>query len=566
MNIKQIKQDFERLKSERGNWDQMFQVLGEYVSLNKQNFTSSPDEGEFLIDDVFDSTGVFAAQASASALMGFLWPGSAKQSIEIVPPDDADLEMTTALEKWYTSVTDKVIAAMDDPKAGLVAALDEMMLDQIIFGTSGVGVEKGGQSKLLFKAYGVKECYVDEGKDGKINKVYLHCELNMERYVRQYGVEKVSAKVRKAYEKDKLDGKVKVLIAIMERKEKVAEKGMLAMPWSVHHIEYDSNHLIKEEGFNEFPISFSRFRKLAYEKYGRSPAMNALPDIKEANILREAVILATEKALNMPIGIMNDGMLGGSIIDTSPRAVNVFNPKGAMGGGPPVFDIGKPPDINAALARLEKLEQVISQHFYIDRLIDMNNSQRMTFGEAQIRDAIRTSSLSALFGRQISELYTPLISRCVNMMFRAGEFGVVPGTEEEVELLKAGQEPQYVPEEIAKRLEEGKDIYNITYKTKAASAARAEEYISIIDVTGYATQAAQVDPSVANRTDLHEALKVMANIRGLPVGIIRQDDEVDAINQQQAQQQQQQQLVNAAVPVSEAAKNISEVEKNNQTG
>lgn len=560
MDLKQIKRDFDRVKAERSNWNSMWQVIGEYISQIKQNFEAQPDNGEFLTDKIFDSTGPFAAHNAASSLLGMLWPGTAKQAIEITPPDDMK-ELSTELADFYERMTERTVKAMDDPKANLSLTLDEYMIDNVIFGTSGVGVEDGESSKLLFKPYGVKEGYVCEGKNGKVYKVYLFFEWDVERLVDEYGLDKVSQKARDRYNNGKYGEKVKVLVAIRPRKEKKAAKGKLAMPYEGIHMEYNSGHLLREDGFNELPIFFGRFRKLAYEKYGRSPAMNALPDIREANALRQAIILATEKNLDPPMGVLDDGMLGGGYIDTSAGAVNVFNATGNVGGNSPVFPLVTVGSIPDALARLEDLKQSISQHFHIDRLLDFNNESQMTFGEAQIRDSIRTASLTSLFSRQIAEVFSPMIERCVNILWRQGEFGVLPGSEEEAAVLALGQEPEYIPEELLERLQKGEEIYQINYKTKAANASRAEEYVAIVEIMNIAMQAMNVDPSVKNRLDLHQAMKEISQIRSLPVGIIRQDDEVDAINQQEAQQMQAMQALQAGEQVAGIAKTAAEAEK-----
>jgi len=229
MDAKAIKAEFDALKNDRSNWNTMWQVLGEYVSQIKQNFETEPAKGEFLTREIFDANGAFAAHNSASALLGMLWPATAKQAMEIQPPDD--LEPTTELAEFYERMTNRTVRAMDDPKANLSLSLDEYMLDQVIFGTSGVGVDTGDQSKLLFKPYGVKELYIDEGRNGRVAKCYLHYEWTVARTVEEYGLDNVSVKIREKFQKGKLRDKVKILHAIIPRKEKKAAKGKLAMPY-----------------------------------------------------------------------------------------------------------------------------------------------------------------------------------------------------------------------------------------------------------------------------------------------------------------------------------------------
>jgi hypothetical protein len=67
-----------------------------------------------------------------------------------------------------------------------------------------------------------------------------------------------------------------------------------------------------------------------------------------------------------------------------------------------------------------------------------------------------------------------------------------------------------------------------------------------------------VDQSVANRVDLHAGIKAAAKIRGAPQGLIRQDDEVDAINKQQQQQQSQMMMTEAAPGIAGAVKDVAE--------
>lgn len=556
MNIKELKAEFDELRQERRTWDSMYQILGKYISLIKQNFETTQTPGEFLLEDVFDATGMFAAHNAASALLGMLWPGTAKQTIEISPPSGMALD--DDLLGFYNRMTTRSVSAMDDPKANLSLLLDEYMLDQMIIGTSGVGVERGYRSKLLYRPYGVKELYIEEGKDGSVSSIYLLYEWRVRRVISEYGEDKVSQKVREKHKNGKSGEKVKILIAIKPRKEFKAQAGALAMPYASLHIEYDTHHVLKESGFDEMPIMVGRFRKLNYERYGRSPASMALPDIREANALRESLIVATEKILNMPKGVLNDGIFGGTTIDMSAGAVNVFQSSGNVSNMPPIFDIGSPPNLPWAEQRLVKLEENIAQHFNVDRLLDFNNSQEMTFGEAQIRNQIRNQSLSSLFSRQISEVLTPLVERSIALLFRDGEFGVIRGSDEEKELLDAGAtQIEYIPNALVERLEKGEDIYNIVYKTQAANASRAEEYLGIVDIMNFVMNAGNIDPSIADRVNMHEAIKHIVNIRGVPYGVLRSDEEVTAINQGKQEQQAVQEGMLLAREGAAAAKDLA---------
>lgn len=558
------KKEFDAVKARRSNWNQIYQILGEYVHQMKQNFQGQPSSGEFLTNEIYDASGAFAANNAASALVGLLWSGSASQAFELTQPDG--LELSTELAQFYERMNTRTHRAFDDPKANLALALDEYMLDQIVFGTSGIGVDTGTDSKLLFKPYGVQEMYVANGANGKVSRLWLLFEWEVERVIQEYGEANVSEQTRKMYKDGKLQDKVCILHIIRPRKEKKAMLGKLAMPYEGLHLEYKNCHMLREDGYAEMPIPVGRFRRLNYEEYGRSPAMNALPDIREANVLREAVIVATEKQLDPPLGILDDGMLGGNSIDTSSGSVNVFNASANLGGNSPVFPLVTVGDLNTAIARLEALQETIAQHFFIDRLMDFNNDTQMTFGEAQIRDQRTNASMAAIYNRQISEVLTPLIERGVAKLFRMGEYGVIKGSEEEAELLVQGIEPEYIPEVLADLLAEGKDIYKIVYKTKAANASKAEEYIAIADITNFTLQAMPVDPSLKHRLNLHESIKQLGVIRGLPVGVLRQDDEVEALMKQEAEALQTQADLQSGEQIANIADKAASAEQRTNRG
>lgn len=552
MDAQKIIAEFQALKAKRANWDKLYQVVGEYIHQNKQNFETTPEQGDFLTGDIYDSTGTFAAHNAASTLLGMLWPSSAAQSIEITPPDDMK-KLSTGLAEFYERMSDRAAQYMDDPKANLAISLDEYMLDQVVFGTSGVGSDFV-EGRLMYRPYGVKELYIKEGKEGRVSELFLHFNWQIDRVAEEYGEDKLSEESRKKMEQGKGQECIELIQVIRPRKNKKAAKGKLAMAIENIVIEVGAKHTVHEGGYNEHPIPVARFRKLNYEQYGRAPSMNALPDVREANALRESIIIATEKNLDPPLGVLDDGMLGGGTIDTSARAVNVFNASGALNGKNPVFPLVTVGSLSDALARLEKLEQTIAQHFSIDRLLDMNNETRMTFGEAQIRNQIRIASLQSLFARQIAEVFTPLVERSIRLLWEHGIFGVLRGSPEEEALLLKGIEPEYIPDELVERIQRGQDVYTIRYKTQAANASRAQEYLAIVETMQIAAQGMQIDPSLALRYDLHEAAKHLGSIRGLPVGIIRQDDEFEKLRAQQAQQQQ-------AVMALQAGEQVANIDK-----
>lgn len=538
------------MTSEVSNWNSIWQVVGEYITQIKTNFEQTLQPGEFLNEDIFDSTATFASNNSASALLGILWPSSAKKSLQIDPPDDLE-DVTDEERQWYEEVaTKRLVLAMDNPKANLSLSLDEYMLDQVNFGTSGVGVFLEGDG-LFYRSFTVKETRIDEGRRARIDTVYLNYDWTVKLVVDTYGKENVSEKTRDLFNQGKLADKVKILIAYETAMEETK------FPIQSTHIEVETDHLLKEGGFEEFPILIARFRKLISEKYGRSPGMNALSDIRELNALREAVIVATEKTLDPPLGVLNSGMLGGGIIDTSSGALNVFDGKGNVGGAPPIFEINTVGDITAALSRIEDLKNSIAQHFFIDRLLDFNNETVMTATETVARSNIRNASLASLISRQITELFTPLIERSFNILLRNDKLGFIANTVE-ARVAEQFEEIDFIPDRIAERLLNGKEAYKVRYTTPADRITNAEELDGMLQLIALNQQLEKTNPGAAKFIDVAEVNKHGVRLLGAPPETVRSKDEVQEEIQAELQQAQQQQTLNQAEQVAGIAGELQE--------
>lgn len=551
--VDEVLKRFDNLKVARQNWDEQFQVVGEYVSQNKQSFQEEHQAGEFLNEQIFDSTATFAAQNASSALLGMLWPSSAKNSVRIEAPDDFE-ELSADEKDWYERATDQLVKRMDDPESNLYMSLDEYMLDDVTFGTSGVGVfwEK---ERFMFRPYGVSECSIDEGADGRVDTVYCLQKWGVNRVVETYGIENVSKEVRDKFEKQKFNDLIEILIAYEKRREvDETKEGFLNFPYRSVHVEKKSKTLLREGGFETFPIMVNRFKKLSYEKYGRSPAMNALPDIRELNVLREAVIAVTEKTIYPSLGVMNDGILGNGVVDTSAGAITVFDGQGSQ-GNPPVFEIAPAGDLNPALGRIEDLTNNIAQHFFIDRLLDFNNQTQMTATESTQRMAIRAASLSSLLSRQIAEVFLPLVDRCVFLLFKHDVLGILP--EDAIE----GDNRPIIPERIAERIRSGEESYKVRFLTAADRASKAEELQGSIQYIQFMQGMAQTNPDVLLSIDDDAVPVVFKGLFGASDDLVLSSDEVEEKKAQLQAQQEQAQGLAQAQALAQTAETAANAEK-----
>lgn len=524
------------VKSKRMRWLNLWQFIGEYVHMVKREFTENiQTEGDFLVERVFDSTGPKANRKMAAALLGMLWQSGAK-SIKINPAEG--VSNNDENKEYFEFMNAEIIKALDDPRSGLALALEEYMIDQGSFGTSGISCFQGDESALMFKCWGVDEISIEEGRNGQIRTIYREFEISVLQAAEDYGLENLSKGVNELYKNGDTSDKVKFLHIISPKS--LLEKRDDEMDFEGIHIEMDANKIVKEEGFFEMPVIVSRFLKRRNEVYGRSPAMEALPDILELNATKEARIVAIEKSLDPPLGVYDDSILGNEEVDTSAGGISVFAASGRLQNRNPIFPLFTVETIREVDKSVEDLMMSINEHFYIDRLLDFNNKSEMTLGEAQMRNQIRAEGLGSLFTRQQTELFVPLLNRVVAVLWRAGYLGVIPGSDEESIAIARGENPRYVPDELADIIVNGQDFYKIEFITPAARMMEAAEAQGIMRAWEFAAFAGQYDQSVFDGLNADRSLEILSKSMGAPTAIMKSEEAIQMIREQRAAQQEAQ--------------------------
>ncbi len=557
------------LKALKTPWLEHFQLIGEYINLRKQNFTETNPIGAFLTRDIFDSTASRDSSIMASALIGALWPNGA-QSIQFLPA--RGMKDNEENKKYFKFLTDEVVDLMDSPRAGLTVALGEYMDDQSSIGTSGIGVFKNEDSRtmknnpILFKAWDVKTMSIAEDQFGFVDTIYNEVEMTIDQAVKEYGDENLSLKSRELFAKGKgAEEKIRVLHAIEPRLDGDPTKfGNKDMPVASIHIELSGGtgsggKILKESGYDSMPVFVTRFRKVLGEVYGRSSGMDALPDAIELNAIWEAVMVAAEKQLDPPLGILNDGDLT-PVINTSAGALNVFNVSGRISNQDPVFPLFTVGEFKSAEKLIIKLTESLSNHFFIDRLLDLNNDTRMTLGEAQIRNELRAASLGAVYSRQISELFVPMIDRTVALLFELGRLGVEANSIESETLEFLGITPEIMPTEVAERIAEGKEFFKIKFISPAVRSMQAEQIQGLLATVNFATQATALDPNAADNIDVDATVQKIAELTGAPIEAVHSLEAIEDLRKAKNQFAAEKMKLEKGLAESEIARNMAQAE------
>lgn len=503
-------------KRQRIHWDQLWRDIGVYVHSLTTNFSVETfddfDLGKPLNTKVFDTHAVKANRIAAASIKGELWPRGG-QSIKLIP--SKYVQSNSENRTYFDDINNVGQEILDEPEAGLDVALDEYFVDQTGFGNGGVGMFRDPNTIFRFEFWPIQYNYIGENKRGYIDEVYQLRHLEVHKIVDEYGLDKVSGTIREKFFQAKgRKEKFWVLRVIRPRAGRNPLKSdNRNMAYESLHYELKNKHLLRVGGFKEFPVKFARFMKRGREVYGRGAGGDALPEIKELNFTREALILGIEKTVEPPLLLENDSLLG-NVVETGPNAVNVVESDARSSEQPirPLFIVG---DLSVAANNIELLKTSIDEHFFLDKLLDFNNDTRMTLGEVKLRDNLRGRSLSSIYTRQIMETFHPLITMFVNQMLDIGLFGVSNEQAAARVVSRFGREPIIMPQQIQKLISENKPFYQIRYDTPAARTLNSSLMEGIIETGRVAAELGQTDPAASFAYNNEEALRWIAEMNGV---------------------------------------------------
>ena len=557
---------YEELESEKRPWLIHYQALAEIFLTRKMDFTRVIIPGQFLQADVFDNTSQFAAYLFASVFLSMMWPDSAR-TFRLKPAKR--LKNIPGIEEYFRWATEVLHDAMDQPKAGLSMALMEHFLDVGIFGTSGVATMEGDDSDpevpVVYDSWGVKNMCIAETAQGYVDTVYYVRPLTVRQLVLEYSKpgDRIPPKVQELYDARKFSEKVDVLVVIEPKKPTPGKRGIAAMAVRTVHIAKEHGFRMRLGGYEEMPVAVGRLFKSLDEPLGRSCGMLALPDGQSLNTLTEQALVATEKYLDPPLGVLDDGRLGGGVIDTSSGAITVFNTAGRQDNKPPIFPLNTLGNPEMATDRETKLAQKIMQAFFLDRLLDLNNDTVMTAYETSVRDKIRGEALGGIFSRQEKEVLTPTVHRSFNVLFRKGYLGIVkdgPGADLRRKWDKiVGAERVVVPPAVIAAHTAGLSVFEVEYISPAKRFQQGEKFKGLMTAIDSVVALAPVLPGITDNIDDDQTARDIYEYSGAPVTGLRTGDKLlkfRAAKRQaldaQAKQQQTESAANVALKAAQA--------------
>ena len=527
-NYEYIKKRLDRLGQERGTWEVNWQEILDYVMPRKADVVTLRTRGEKRTEVLFDSTAITANNLLAASLQGTLTsPSLPWFSIKL---RDEELNEDRDVQLWLEDTARRMYDTFNETNFN--TEVHEMYLDLCSIGTAALFVEEGSKGfdtdGIHFNCLHIAEYYIQESIDGKVDTLYRKYKLTARQAVQEFGFDNVGEKIQTA-SKERPDHKFNFIHAVEPTADYERSTGKSATKLKFHscHVCEEDKMVVRTGGYNEFPYLVPRWSKATGEIFGRSPSFNALPDIKTLNKAVEIGLKAWAKAIDPPLLVQDDGVIGR--VRMTPAGITVIRNDGAV----------KPLQIgtNWQITDLKEnqLRTAIRQAYYSDQL-QLQEGPQMTSTEVQVRYELMQRLLGPTLGRFQSEFLNPLIERVFGIMYRAGA------------LLK---EPDII---------QGTKI-DVEYLGPLARSQRMEESVAIERLYSLAMNIAQIDPAIMDNIDHDEAVRLRGKLLGVPKTVLRGKDDVNNMRTMRAEQAQMAQMAQEQQALGKAQKDQAQAAK-----
>tara|TARA_R100001086_G_scaffold34927_2_gene15798 strand:+ start:820 stop:2442 length:1623 start_codon:yes stop_codon:yes gene_type:complete len=510
--IARLDKRYKSLLAQRTNWEKHWQELADFMLPRKADITKQRTQGDKRTELIFDSTALHSVELLASSLHGMLTsPSTPWFSLQY---RDTGLQSNDEANEWLETCSSQMYKALQ--RSNFQQEIHELYYDLVVFGTAAIFIEYSDEDETLrYSCRHIAEIAISENMNDKVDTVFRKFKMTARQMVQRFGEKVVPDRVRKEINGEPY-AEHEIVHVVFPRED---AKGGLAKdkPFASIYYHEDTKVMLSEGGFDSMPFCVPRMNKDSVSIWGRSPAMNALPDTKMLNKMSEVTIRAAQKQIDPPLMVPDDGFI--LPVRTTPGALNFYRTG--------TRDRLEPLQVGAnnplGLAMEEQRRNAIREAFYVDQLLSQQGP-RMTATEVLQKNEERMRLLGPVLGRLQSELLQPLITRTFELLLNRKQLPPAP------EILQ------------------GQDI-DIEYVSPLAKAQKLTDLQSTMRGLEIMTQVGEMAP-VADYIDTDGLVKYIAETTGMPAKILRSVEEVAEIREQQQQQaamqaQQQEQMVEA---------------------
>lgn len=528
---KEIIDRYGKAKTGRLNWESYWQETAEYVMPNMSNTFF---EGGYSLTQAekkdrkrYDGSAEIALGRFAASMESMLTPRNSRW--HALQSTDMALNKKPRVRSWFDNTTDALFKYRYDTAANFSSQNHEHFLSLGCFGTACLYIDKLRPRGLRYATVHIAQIYFYENHQGIIDEAIRGViRLTAKQAVGKFGADKLPPDIKKAAD-DNDETMWDFIHCVYPNEERdVNRKDYRSMAFSSVYVAVKAQQIVLEEGFNTFPYCISRYMTAPSELYGRSPAMQALTNIKVLNEQKKTVLKQGHRVVDPVLLAHDDGVLDGFSLKAGAINTGAISADGKM-------LVQAMPTGNIAIG--DKLMQIerdeISAAFLTDLFAILTERPQMTATEVIQLAQEKGILLSPTMGRQESEYLGPMIERELDLLMRQGLVDPMPE-----ELLEAEGE------------------YKVVFDSPLSRAQRSEQAAGLMRTVNWAAEMAGLtnDPSPLDQFNFDIIVPELAAIQAVPMRWMRTQEQVDGIRAGREQSLATQQVIEAGPTIAAMTK------------
>lgn len=542
------------LRQTRYSWWTHARELADFILPRRYRWLITPNQmsrGSPINQHILDSTGTLAARNLAAGLMSGKTPPTRQWFTYTI--GRLDRTQTNPITLWLNECERIVRSILHE--SNFYQAMAIWYFDLVVFGTAVMLIYEDYDNVIRCVNPCFGEYYVDI--DGKYRPTIFYREftLTIAQVVDEFGIENVSDNIRGAYEQGGAALTREIVVAHAIEPNTEPEKFGIPQHFAYRETYWEyggtysnqqngafSRGYLRKRGYTSRVAIITRWDLVGNDAYGRSPGMDALPDIKQLQQETRRKGQAIDKDVNPPM--VADVQLKNQPASLLPGGTTYISGMMATGndGFKSVYGNWKP-NIPAITEDLQEVRARINETFFVPLFktaSQFETRSNVTTLEWDMRRSESLVMLGPVFERIDHEGLTVIHDRVWDIASRATAGG-------------APILPPPPPEIAGMNME-------IEFTSMLATAQNAAKATSIERVLAMAGNLAGIDPAVVDNIDFDMALDIYSSLLSNDPRMIRSPDQLAAIREQRQQQQAAQQQAEMAEKLAAGAKTLSETQ------
>lgn len=531
----QLNKQLSQLKAERLSFEPHWRELSDFTRPRSTRFTASEvNRGDRRNSKIIDPAAVMAARTLSSGMMSGI-TSPARPWFRLATPD-RDLMDYGPVKLWLETVEQRMNEVFN--RSNLYQSLPLMYEDLGTFATGAMAVVADPQRVIRTVPFPTGSFYIANGEDLSVDTAVREFSMTVRQVITEFGMDAASDTVKSQWNSGQYGQWVNVVHAVypnLDRQTGKLEAKHKAYKSVYYEATSTDDKLLRESGYDEFPIMAPRWEVNGEDVYGSScPGMVALGSVKALQLLQRRKAQMIDKITNPPL--QAPASIKSQRISTIPGGINYLPMADVNNQIKPLFQIPAN-GTNGLLEDIQDTRQIIDHAYFVDlfRMMQTVNTRSMPVeAVAEMREE-KLLMLGPVLQRLDSELLDKLINRTFSVM---AENNLLPVPPDEMQGMQL----------------------KVEYISVMAQAQKAIGVSSIERFIGFTSGIGQFSPDALDKINVDETIDAYAASIGVPPSVVATNEQVAQIRENRAQQkamEQQMQMAQAAVGGAQALGNTS---------